>query len=184
MVRAAPTGHARDARGLECVVRTNGRRTPGMRIVSSPAGGSERRAVPLLEPRIEVEPGPGRRRCHRPSRGPALRIETPFPVPSPCRGAGSMALATDLPLAAGGVGEKHPARSERHHAPEGGGEKGAPAGAPLRNDGSLSCGTCRTHRGSGRSTRSESHFSEGGVPWAEPAGEKQPNIRQRMGLHG
>ena len=42
-----------------------------------------------------------------------------------------MALAIDLPLAVGSVGEKRPARSEQGRAPEGGGEKGAPAGAPF-----------------------------------------------------
>ena len=61
-----------------------------------------------------------------------------------------VALAIDLPLAVGGVGEERPPRKKQRCAREGACEKGAPAGAPLRSDGALSCGTCRTHRGSAR----------------------------------
>ena len=42
-----------------------------------------------------------------------------------------VALAIDLPLAVRGVGEERPARNEQCRAREGGGEKGAPAGAPF-----------------------------------------------------
>ena len=43
-----------------------------------------------------------------------------------------MALAVDLPLAVGGMGEERPAWNEQRRAREDRGEKGAPAGAPLR----------------------------------------------------
>ena len=67
-----------------------------------------------------------------------------------------VALAIDLPLAVRGVGQKRLTRNEQRRAGEGGGEEGAPAGAPSRDDGALSCGTCRTHRGSGRPSRCSS----------------------------
>ena len=41
-----------------------------------------------------------------------------------------MALAINLPLAVGGVGEKRPARDEQRRAGESGGEEGTPAGVP------------------------------------------------------
>ena len=67
-----------------------------------------------------------------------------------------MALAIDLPLPVGSVGEERPARNEQRRATEGDGEEGAPAGAPSGGVGFLSCGTCRTHRGSGRPSRCSS----------------------------
>ena len=78
-----------------------------------------------------------------------------------------MALAVDLPLAVGGVCEEPPDRTEQCCAREDCGEKGAPAGAPLACDSSLSCGTCRTHRGSERpSPRSSGRPRP--VPRADP----------------
>ena len=67
-----------------------------------------------------------------------------------------MALAIDLPLPVGRVGEERPARNEQRRATEDGGEEGAPAGAPSGGDGLLSCGTCRTHRDSGQPSRCSS----------------------------
>ena len=53
-----------------------------------------------------------------------------------------MALAIDLPLTVRGVGEKRTTRKKQRCPREGPCEKGAPAGAPLRDDGSLSGDTC------------------------------------------
>ena len=87
------------------------------------------------------DPGAGLRQVRLEERLDFLRFRVGRRVLA--RGADhEMALAIDLPLSVGGVGEKRTTRKKQRCPREGPCEKGAPAGAPLRDDGSLSGDTC------------------------------------------